>query len=224
MNFLWRDTESCKKYTKKQRKWWLTEKLWNSKTHKKNEGLTVYLLHFGVEVNVAVSNDELYGFISNVLVWRFHSDPPDEVHPSQIQSLHTLRETIVGFSLSRRDFPTNFTENKQESHTSCVPCLLRRWSLRFTFSKKVLKRLNPVKHWWKTTENSHTQYPFMQLHTMVLTRQIFFCGKRHSKRSGFLQMYRRRAIPQGAIMWKYCGFKLTWVNSVVELLPFIVIS
>ncbi len=128
-------------------KWRLTEKR-NSKTHthKKNEDMTVYLLHFGVEVNVAVSNDELYGFISNVLVWRFHSDPPDEVHPSQIQSLHTLKETIIRYHPSRWDFPTNFTENKQESHTSCVPCRLRRWSLRFTFSKKVLKRLNPAKH------------------------------------------------------------------------------
>lgn len=61
----------------------------------KNQGLTADLLHFGVEVYVAVGNDELYGFICDVLVWRFHCDSPDEVHPGQIQSLHTLRELII---------------------------------------------------------------------------------------------------------------------------------
>lgn len=160
MNFLCRDTESCK--NTHTIKGLLTENYGETMCTDYWKIRVSDLLHFRVEVYVAVGNDELYGFICDVLVRRFHRNSPDEVHPSQIQSLHTLRESIIYiyiYIFARLDINAGFSlsillRTSRESHTSCVPCRLRRWSLRFTFSKKVLKRLNPVRHWWNP-EKTH---------------------------------------------------------------------
>lgn len=48
------------------------------------------LLHFGIEIYITIDDDELYSLIGDVLIRRLHSYSPDEVHPDQIQALHTL--------------------------------------------------------------------------------------------------------------------------------------
>lgn len=42
------------------------------------------LLHFGVEVNVTVGDDELNGLVGDVLVRRLHGNSPDEVHSDEV--------------------------------------------------------------------------------------------------------------------------------------------
>ena len=49
-----------------------------------------HLLHLGVEVAVAVRDDELDGLVGDLLVRRLHGDAPDKVHTGQIQPLHAL--------------------------------------------------------------------------------------------------------------------------------------
>lgn len=127
----------------------------------------------------------------------------------------------AGFSLSI------LLRTSKESHTNCVPCRLRRWSLRFTFSKKVLKRLNPVRHDETQRKLTYSKYHFMQLHRMVLMRAFFCEGKIStvptvvSCRCTGCNTSRYNTY----LMWNYCGFKWKWwVIFVAEILPFIVIS
>lgn len=53
------------------------------------------LLHLGIEVSVTVGNNEQDGFIGYFFIRAFHGYPPDEIHPRQVQTFHTLKNTAV---------------------------------------------------------------------------------------------------------------------------------
>lgn len=116
------------------------------------------LLHFGVEVYVAVGNDELYGFICDVLVRRFHRNSPDKVHPSQIQSLHTLRKINHIYIFARLDiiFPISFTEKKQGISYQLCSLPFETVVTEVYILKEGLEEVKPCKTLMKPRENSHT--------------------------------------------------------------------
>lgn len=53
------------------------------------------LLHLGIEVSVAVGNNELNGFIGYFFIRAFHGYAPDKIHPRQVQTFHTLKNKIL---------------------------------------------------------------------------------------------------------------------------------
>lgn len=61
----------------------IMELLWNDTTD---------LLHLGIEVGVAICDNELDCFISYLFIRGFHGDAPDKIHPCQVKALHTLKE------------------------------------------------------------------------------------------------------------------------------------
>lgn len=48
------------------------------------------LLHFWIEVGVAICDYELDRFIGYLFIRGFHGDAPNKIHPCQVKTLHTL--------------------------------------------------------------------------------------------------------------------------------------
>lgn len=48
------------------------------------------LLHFGIEVGVAICYNKLDCFIGYFFIRSFHGDAPDKIHPRQVKAFHTL--------------------------------------------------------------------------------------------------------------------------------------
>lgn len=49
------------------------------------------LLHLGIEVGVAICDNELDCFIGDLFIGGFHGDAPDKIHPCQVKAFHTLK-------------------------------------------------------------------------------------------------------------------------------------
>lgn len=113
MNFLCKDTESCKEekssiFVVSSYKEGTLVLLFHNDTisniYATNEGrlledwARVYatgnytdLLHLGIEVSVAICNNELNCFIGYLFIRGFHGDAPDKIHPCQVKAFHALK-------------------------------------------------------------------------------------------------------------------------------------
>lgn len=49
------------------------------------------LLHLGIEVSVAICNNELNCFVGYLFIRGFHGDAPDKIHPCQVKAFHALK-------------------------------------------------------------------------------------------------------------------------------------
>lgn len=53
------------------------------------------LLHLGIEVGVAVCDNELDCFIGYFFIRGFHGAAPDKIHPRQVKAFHTLKPNHI---------------------------------------------------------------------------------------------------------------------------------
>ncbi len=89
------------------------------------------LLHLGIEVGVAICNNELDCFIGYLFIRGFHGDAPDKVHPGQVKAFHTLKSDHDTLNINVNQDMFNLY-----SYVQCISALTNKETSCASFVKK----------------------------------------------------------------------------------------